>query len=295
MLYDIRLKLSYRYHGLVGGSRHQLRVSPRTIERVQKVHAHAVDIEPAPAEQSTFTDFFGNDVVAFANRDPHDRLDVTMQARVEVTRPDPSLDVSADLATLAADIAASHSLAPHSPHHFLHQGSYTPQTDEMTAWARDCAQDGTSVLALAGRLCRRIKEDFHYDGTATTVTTTAAEAFAGKRGVCQDFSHVMIAALRGLGVPAGYVSGCLRTEPPAGEERLEGADAMHAWVKVWCGRESGWQEFDPTNGIPASSDHITIGHGRDYSDVTPILGVLKTDGDQAGHQAVDVIPVEAPA
>ncbi|NHK29653.1 transglutaminase family protein [Parvularcula flava] len=293
MLYDIRLKLSYRYQGLVGGSRHQLRVAPPSIEGVQRVFSQSLSIDPWPTEQSGFTDFFGNAVTAFANRDPHDRLDVTMETRVEVTRPEPSLDVSADLDGLAADIAASHSLAPQSPHHFLHQGNYTPQTEEMTAYARECTQDSPSVLALADRLCRRIKDEFHYDGTATTVTTTAAEAFAGKSGVCQDFSHVMIAALLGLGVPAGYVSGCLRTEPPEGEERLEGADAMHAWVKVWCGRESGWQEFDPTNGIPASSDHITIGHGRDYADVTPILGMLKTAGEQSAAQAVDVIPVKS--
>ena len=101
----------------------------------------------------------------------------------------------------------------------------------------------------------------------------------------------MIAGLRGLGIPAGYVSGFLRTIPPPGKERLEGADAMHAWVRVWCGREAGWQEFDPTNGIRASNDHITVGYGRDYSDVAPIVGVLRTTGSQTGEQAVDVIPV----
>ena len=123
------------------------------------------------------------------------------------------------------------------------------------------------------------------------MATKAADAFALRRGVCQDFSHVMIAGLRGLGIPAGYVSGFLRTIPPPGKERLEGADAMHAWVKVWCGLEAGWQEFDPTNGMRASNDHITVGYGRDYADVAPIVGVLKTTGSQTGEQAVDVIPV----
>ncbi|RUV32866.1 transglutaminase family protein, partial [Mesorhizobium sp. M5C.F.Ca.IN.020.32.2.1] len=140
-------------------------------------------------------------------------------------------------------------------------------------------------------LCNRIYRDFTYDGEATTVQTRASDAFDLKRGVCQDFSHIMIAGLRGLGVPAGYVSGFLRTIPPRGKPRLEGADAMHAWVKVWCGRDTGWQEFDPTNGMRASNDHITVGHGRDYSDVAPIVGVLKTTGGQVGEQAVDVIPV----
>ena len=99
--------------------------------------------------------------------------------------------------------------------------------------------------------------DFAYDGDATTVATKAVDAFDLKRGVCQDFSHVMIAGLRGLGIPAGYVSGFLRTLPPPGKERLEGADAMHAWVAVWCGRDAGWQEFDPTNDMRAGNDHIS--------------------------------------
>ena len=101
----------------------------------------------------------------------------------------------------------------------------------------------------------------------------------------------MIAGLRGVGIPAGYVSGFLRTIPPQGKPRLEGADAMHAWVRVWCGREAGWIGFDPTNGMRAGNDHITIGYGRDYADVSPIVGVLKTTGGQVGEQAVDVIPV----
>ena len=106
------------------------------------------------------------------------------------------------------------------------------------------------------------------------------DAFELKRGVCQDFSHIMISGLRGLGIPAGYVSGFLRTIPPQGKPRLEGADAMHAWVKVWCGRDAGWQEFDPTNDMRAGNDHIAVGYGRDYSDVAPIVGVLKTTGGQ---------------
>ncbi|WP_034007179.1 transglutaminase-like domain-containing protein, partial [Pseudomonas aeruginosa] len=124
------------------------------------------------------------------------------------------------------------------------------------------------------------------------VDTPVAEAFDMRAGVCQDFSHIMIAGLRGLGIPAGYVSGFLRTIPPAGKERLEGADATHAWVRVWCGLQLGWQEFDPTNAIPAGNDHITISHGRDYGDVSPISGVLKTSGAHEATQAVDVIPLD---
>ncbi|TIT84242.1 MAG: transglutaminase family protein, partial [Mesorhizobium sp.] len=117
----------------------------------------------------------------------------------------------------------------------------------ISAYARESLAGST--VATAADLCNRIHRDFAYDGEATTVQTRASDAFALKRGVCQDFSHIMIAGLRGLGIPAGYVSGFLRTIPPKGKPRLEGADAMHAWVKAWCGRDAGWQEFDPTNGM----------------------------------------------
>ncbi len=127
-------------------------------------------------------------------------------------------------------------------------------------------------------LCLAIHKDFKYDKDATKVDTGPVEAFALKRGVCQDFAHVMIAGLRGVGIPAGYVSGFLRTIPPKGKPRLEGADAMHAWVRVWCGQHAGWVEFDPTNAMLAGPDHITIGHGRDYADISPIVGVLRTSG-----------------
>ena len=132
-----------------------------------------------------------------------------------------------------------------------------------------------------------------FDPEATTVDTPPAEAFARRHGVCQDFAQVMIACLRGIGIPAGYVSGFLRTNPPPGQPRLEGADAMHAWVRAWCGRQTGWIEFDPTNAIAAGIDHILVARGRDYGDVAPVKGVLRIAGDQKTEHAVDVIPVDA--
>jgi transglutaminase-like putative cysteine protease len=137
-----------------------------------------------------------------------------------------------------------------------------------------------------------IHADFEYDPKATDVETRPAEAFALRKGVCQDFAHVMIAGLRGVGIPAGYVSGFLRTNPPPGKPRLEGADAMHAWVRAWCGQHVGWVEFDPTNAMIAGPDHISIGHGRDYADISPIVGVLRTHGSHETSQSVDVLRVE---
>jgi transglutaminase-like putative cysteine protease len=289
--YDIRLKLSYDYDAPVGGGRHQVRVSPRTLPGVQRVVAASVDFAPRPAERSDFTDFFGNPVTAIAYRDPHDELDVRMSARVSVRRPEPGIDLSPPRDGLKAEILAVRSLSADAPHHFLAASRHAPLDEAITEFARACLSARTSTFGLAEALCRAIHEEFVYDGDATTVSTRAVEAFALRRGVCQDFSHVMIAGLRGLDVPAGYVSGFLRTTPPPGKPRLEGADAMHAWVRVWCGRDAGWREFDPTNGILAGNDHITVGYGRDYADVAPIVGILKTTGGQAIRHAVDVVPV----
>lgn len=289
MLYDIRLHLHYDYAAAAGGGRHQIRVLPSTISGVQRVIAASLSFAPAPNERSDFSDFFGNNVTSIAFRDAHDALDIRMSARVSVSRPDPGLDVSPDIGRLRQELAAVRSLAPDTPHHFLTASPHASIDDAITGYARDSITGSAAGTAM--NLCNRINRDFTYDGEATTVRTRASDAFRLKRGVCQDFSHIMIAGLRGLGIPAGYVSGFLRTIPPKGKPRLEGADAMHAWVKVWCGRDAGWQEFDPTNGMRASNDHITVGYGRDYSDVAPIVGVLKTTGGQVGEQAVDVIPV----
>jgi transglutaminase-like putative cysteine protease len=291
MNYDIRLTLHYDYDAWAGAGRHQVRVLPPTIPGVQRVVAASLSFLPKPRERMDFSDFFGTNVAAIAYREAHETLDIRMSARVAVSRPQPELDVSPGLDGLHEELGGVLSLAPQSPHHFIASSDYAGIDPDITAYAGKSLGKGSAV-AIARDLCDRIYNDFTYDGDATTVATRARDAFDLKRGVCQDFSHVMIAGLRGLGIPAGYVSGFLRTIPPPGKERLEGADAMHAWVKVWCGMQAGWLELDPTNGIVASNDHIIVGYGRDYSDVAPIVGVLKTTGGQVGEQSVDVIPVE---
>ena len=291
MLYDIRLHLHYDYAAAAGGSRHHVHVAPQTISGVQRVIASSLSFSPTPTERSDFLDFFGNAVTSIALRGSSEALDVRMSARVSVERPEPGLDVSPEIADLSGEISAVRSLSPQAPHHFLAASDHVDLDAGITGYAHESLVRDSSVIGVATDFCNRIYNDFAYDGEATTVATKAADAFALRRGVCQDFTHVMIAGLRGLGIPAGYVSGFLRTIPPAGKERLEGADAMHAWVRVWCGREAGWHEFDPTNGMRASNDHITVGHGRDYTDVAPIVGVLRTTGSQTGEQAVDVVPV----
>jgi transglutaminase-like putative cysteine protease len=139
---------------------------------------------------------------------------------------------------------------------------------------------------------RRIRNDFRYDPKATVISTPLKEVFEKRHGVCQDFAHVMIAGLRGLGLPAAYVSGYLRTIPPPGRPRLQGADATHAWAAVWCGAELGWVQFDPTNDIMIENDHIVLAIARDFSDVSPVDGIIVGSRKQKLGVAVDVIPVE---
>ena len=292
MLYNIRLHLHYDYERSAAGGRHHIRVMPQTLPGIQRVIASSLSFDPAAAERSEFTDFFANTVTSIAYRNPHETLDVTMTARVNVMRPPTMLDVSPDMAGLQKEIRNFRSLAPDAPHHFLTTSAYAAIDPEITAYAAESLGQSRTITEAVTHLNGRIHADFDYAPDVTDVRTSARQAFDLRAGVCQDFTHVMIAGLRGLGIPAGYVSGFLRTIPPPGEERLEGADAMHAWVRVWCGREAGWQEFDPTNNMTAGNDHITVGFGRDYGDVSPIVGVLKTSGAQEGKQSVDVVPLE---
>lgn len=291
MRYDVRLHLRYDYEYPTAGH-HLVRVLPRALPGVQWPQQSQLQFEPDPEERQEFTDFFGNRVVSIALRTPHQALDVEMRASLVVERAQPQLDLSPDLAGLHAELDTLHSLAPDSPSHFLAPSPHVPLLGRVSAYAADSLRAGGSVLAAAQQLGRRLRNDFAYDPEATEVDTPVAQAFDMRRGVCQDFSHIMIAGLRGLGIPAGYVSGFLCTQPPPGKPRLEGADATHAWVRVWCGLQMGWQEFDPTNAIAAGDDHITIGHGRDYGDVAPIVGVLKTSGAHEASQAVDVLALE---
>ena len=292
MLYDVRLALKYDYEAPVQGGRHLIRVAPVSIAGVQRVIAAGLSFDPKPQRKSTFTDFFGNSVTTISYHAPHDHLTIRLTARVQVEDTQPPADLSPNLAALRQEIARTWSVAPDSPHHFLAASPRAPLVPEISAYADTAAAGAASVRAAAMALCLAIHRDFTYDPRATDVETKPDEAFALRKGVCQDFAHVMIAGLRGLGIPAGYVSGFLRTIPPAGKPRLEGADAMHAWVRVWCGQHTGWIEFDPTNAMIAGPDHIGIGHGRDYADISPIRGVLRTHGSHETTQSVDVIRVE---
>lgn len=289
-LYDISLRITYEYAHPAANSRTLLRMLPRALPG-QELLAGVVSADPAPGWRRDGVDFFGNPTCEMAHDMPLSEIAFAFSGRVRKAGPVAGLDLSGDLAALAQDLAAVRSIGPGSPHHFLGASPRLPAAPEITAFARDTLTRGMSVRAAVAAISHRLNTEFAFDPEATEVTTTAIEAFRARRGVCQDISHVMITALRGLGIPAGYVSGFLRTLPPEGQPRLEGADAMHAWVRAWCGAETGWIEIDPTNDMLAGADHVTVAYGRDYSDVAPTRGSLRSEGSHVTTHQVDVVPV----
>ena len=291
MLYDIGLKISYEYDQPANAGRHMLRVMPANLPGEQQVVSAKLTIDPQAEERIERTDFFGNATTEIAYRSAHDQIVFELQCRIDRQARDRGFITSPPLNQLSAQIGAYRALDPAAPHHFLGVSPRVRPTPEMDAYTAELVNPEMTAFDVLQTLSRALHRDMQFDAKATTVDTSPEEAFAGRRGVCQDFAHIMIACLRGIGMPAGYVSGFLRTIPPAGKPRLAGADAMHAWVRGWCGAETGWVEFDPTNNLLVQNDHIVIARGRDYSDVAPIKGVLRTAGSQTTEQSVDVIPL----
>ena len=291
MLYDIGLRIVCEYDQPANAGRHLLRVMPANLPGEQQVVSANLSIDPQAEERIERTDFFGNAMVEIAYRSPHDKIVIDLQCRIDRQAPYRAQIASPPLRALAEEIASYRALDPMAPHHFLGASPRVQPTTEMEAYTAQLVNPEMSAFDLLRAVGQALHRDMQFDDKATTVDTSPEEAFAGRRGVCQDFAHIMIACLRGVGMPAGYVSGFLRTIPPAGKQRLAGADAMHAWVRGWCGAQTGWVEFDPTNNLLVQNDHVVIARGRDYSDVAPIKGVLRTAGAQTTEQAVDVVPL----
>lgn len=290
MLYDVKLTISYSYASPAAASRTFLRMSPRDLPG-QSVERGRIFTRPTPSFRIAGQDFFGNVTTEMAHDMRIDHIAFCYEGRVNRSAADTSLDLSCRVARLADEIATLRSIAPDSPHHFLGASPRVPHDPEIAAFARSIAGPDMSTMNAVRAISKAVHDGFEFDPDATHVGTATAEAFAARRGVCQDFSHVAISAMRSLGIPAAYVSGFLRTEPPEGQPRLEGADAMHAWVRAWCGIENGWIEIDPTNDVLVSADHITVAYGRDYSDVAPVKGTLRSVGEHTTHHAVDVVPI----
>jgi transglutaminase-like putative cysteine protease len=296
VIYSIRHRTTYTYDSTLSFARCVLKLTPRS-GHGQTVLGADIQVTPKPTQWSARTGPFGEETIFLTVETPHDELVIESRCRVEVNPPVLSLGFGQAWEAVRAASFTARDIGVESPASFIYPTPRTPILADVTDFARPGFPPGGDIVAGADTLMRRIHDDFTYDPTATDVTTPIAEAFAAKRGVCQDYAHIMISALRGLGLPAAYVSGYLRTIPPAGKPRLEGADATHAWVLVWCGQALGWQGFDPTNAIRTGEDHITMAVGRDYGDVAPVDCIMLASGEANLKVEVDVIPdgEEAPA
>jgi len=291
MLYEIRHQTVYTYEDSVSLSNHLARMAPRE-DASQELQWHELDIDPPPATLQGHTDYFGNKVLYFAMKGAHKKLTVTAQSRVRVwpkPLPDPQSTPSWEYIkhtcranTLSADAEAGEFSFP-SPK--INQGN------QFAAYAAISFFTGRSVLEAAMDLNTRIYHEFTFDPKATDVATPVEEAFEKKRGVCQDFAHILIACVRSIGLPARYVSGYLETQPPPGKPKMVGADASHAWASVWCGEVAGWVDLDPTNNCIPAERHVKVAYGRDFSDVSPLRGVAFGHGAHTLKFAVDVNPI----
>ncbi|MFG1463737.1 transglutaminase family protein [Xanthobacter sp. DSM 24535] len=295
MLYDIRQTTTYLYGAPVRAARQVLHMTPVDRPHHQRVLSHSLATDPIPSEMEQGFDFFGNAIAWLTLDTPHERLEISTHSRVEVkVSPLPEPQATPMVDVIREAVLASADLGPSSPVHGLYPSRSVPLDPAITDWTAESCAPNRPILAAAWEVMERIHTEFAYEPGATDVTTLPHESFRAKRGVCQDFAHVMIAGLRGLGLSARYVSGYLRTVPAPGQERLAGSDATHAWAEVWCGEEIGWIGLDPTNSIAAGNDHIILAIGRDYSDVAPVDGVIVASGDHILAVGVDVVPVEKP-
>ncbi len=291
MIYDVTHLTRYRYGAPVAVNTCVLRLLPRS-ENGQRVVTAQIEVTPRPLTFIERADSFANRTVHMRIETPHRELVIESRARIVVEQPAaPLAALTPPWEDVAALAAATGSLSADSPAFAIYPSRLVPLFEPATTYARESFPPRRPVYEAACELARRINADFVYDAKATEVTTSPAEAFAQRRGVCQDFTHVMIAALRGLGLPALYVSGYIRTIAAPGQTRLTGADASHAWVALWCGPAFGWLGLDPTNALAVGDDHIVVARGRDYSDVPPVEGVILSSGGHKLEVEVDVVPV----
>ena len=300
----VRHETAYAYDGEVEGACHLAHLRPRDTAW-QQVRGWSLQVNPRPDAGVNLAsgvretlDPWGNARQAFAHSQVHDRLEVIsgFEAGLEVpTAPDPGADsawrdVAKSLryhARISRDDAEVFEAAE-----FTLSSPLAPAADALADWAAPVAQSAVGTAELALALMHRVHGEFTYRPFSTSVATGALDALAKRHGVCQDYAHVMIGALRALGLAARYVSGYLCTYPKEGAHGLVGADASHAWVSVWC-PPLGWLALDPTNDVVVALDHVTLAWGRDYEDVAPLRGVIRGGGTAPPHVAVTVEPIAA--
>jgi transglutaminase-like putative cysteine protease len=277
----------YRYSEAVSTSHHEARLSPREYEH-QSTVSHQIEIVPRPELRRRRFDYFGNRALHFALSEPHRSLEVTATSVVEMHPPPPGdpartppwEEVRDRLHhDRRRDVLDAREMTFDSP--------YVQASAELAAYAAPSFAPGQPVLAAVRDLTARIHRDFTYDPAATQVSTPLPRVLETRRGVCQDFAHLAVGCLRTVGLAGRYVSGYLLTRPPPGRPRLVGADASHAWIAAWV-PHIGWVDFDPTNDVMPSDEHVAVAHGRDFGDVTPLRGVILGGGAHTLDVSVDV-------
>jgi transglutaminase-like putative cysteine protease len=290
--YRVEHETRYVHTTSVSTSQHVACLRPRELPR-QHVARSAIVVEPAPTQTTRRVDYFGNAVDQFTVLGPYAELRVVGRSLVEVSSLDPWPDpaLSPPWEEAAEALVYRKGDASVEPAQYAYASHYVSPDGDLVAFARESFPPRRPLLEGAVDLTRRIHAEFRFDASATTLTTPVRRVLAERRGVCQDFAHLQIACMRGLGLAARYVSGYILTDPPPGQERLAGADASHAWVGVFCPR-FGWIDLDPTNNLICSDRHVTVAWGRDYADVSPLHGIILGGEEHELRVGVSVIPLD---
>jgi transglutaminase-like putative cysteine protease len=287
----VRHRTTYHYASAVTTSHHEARLTPRESEW-QRTDRHDLTVTPLPAVRRRRTDYFGNRTVYFGMHESHRDLEVTAVSVVELTpRPAEHVESTPAWEAVAERLRTDRRRDVLDAYELSFGSSLARPSLALFAYAAESFLPGRPILEAARDLGSRIHADFAYDPTATDVSTPTDEVLEKRRGVCQDFAHVMLGCLRSHGLACRYVSGYLLTRPPAGKPRLVGADASHAWISVWV-PEHGWVDFDPTNDILPNAEHVSAACGRDFSDATPLRGVILGGGAHSVEVSVDVAPLD---
>ncbi|MEM1083785.1 MAG: transglutaminase family protein [Verrucomicrobiota bacterium] len=290
MRYAIHHRTVYRYEDKVSYSHHLARLTPLETSSQNQTMSRIV-VTPAPDILTSHRDYFDNPTSFFSLATPHQELVIDSHSEVIVSDIlPPTLDLSPPWEEVRDQVRQSMMPFDLAAAEFCFPSPLCPILPELANYSRESFQPGTPVLEATTDLTRRIHEDFSFDSSATTVTTPVSEVFERKAGVCQDFAHLQISCLRSLGLPARYVSGYIRTNPPPGQPRLIGADASHAWVGLYV-PQLGWTDFDATNNVIPTTHHIRVAHGRDYHDICPIRGTVYGGGAQTLEIGVTVTPM----
>jgi transglutaminase-like putative cysteine protease len=284
MLYEVTHTTRFSYESPVSRCLNEVHLTPRQLP-FQQVRQTGIQVEPAPAFLRHRKDYFGNDVSTFAVIDVHYSLTATAKSLVEVSGREDALESTISWEDARDTIAATEDSSALEASEFIYSSPYVPVVPDMVAFARETFTDGRPLLESATELSHRIHSEFRYTPKSTSIDVPLSEVLRKRHGVCQDFAHVMIGALRSLRLSARYVSGYVRSGP-----RVQGAQASHAWVSVFV-PGAGWISFDPTNDMMPSDTHVTLAWGRDYGDVTPVKGVTLGGGGQSIDVEVYVKPV----